>query len=427
MSAAQPRGFLIIDDSDDFTVLATRYLRKEWPTASFAAWNPVKRGRPGADFDWSAYDIVLLDYQLGEDDGLRWLRLYGRNKGFPLTIMMTAEGSEEVAVKAFKLGASDYIPKRQINAAVLISAVREVWAGRELPPEPVAAARADGPFTVAGYRLLEKLGQGATATVYAAERQSDGLRLVIKALKTEGSGIDTYVERFLQEYDIVDRVRHPNVVRIYDRGMTSDSLYIAMEFFAGGDLQQRLRREHVLSPAAALDATMQIAEGLDAVHRVGVVHRDLKPSNVMIRADGSLALIDFGIAKQLETRLAYTQAGMVLGTPGYSSPENLTGKGLDGRSDLYSLGAMLFEMLSGYRSFAGMNTPALICQQLNDPVPRLPIVLAQYQDLIDRTLARDPAERYASARELIKVAGILRAGAPEAPVMTPADPNRDPA
>lgn len=404
-----PRSFLIIDDNDEFATLVGRFLRREWPEAKITEYNPVKRGRPGADFDWSAHDVVLLDYQLGQDDGLRWLRLYGKQPGFPLTIMLTGEGSEDIAVKAFKLGASDYIPKRQMNAAVLIASVREAWAERQVPVPPPTM----GPFKINGYRVLEKIGEGATATVYAAERVSDGLKMVIKTLRTDGSGIDTYVERFLQEYEIVDKVRHPNVVRIYDRGTTSDSLYIAMEFFSHGDLHQRLRKDVRLAPAVALDIVIQVARGLDAVHRAGVIHRDLKPSNVMFRSDGTLAIIDFGIAKQIETMMAYTQAGMVLGTPGYSSPENLTGRKLDGRSDLYSLGAMLFEMLTGYRAFAGLNTPALIWQQLNSPVPKLPILLADYQVLIDRTLAREPDDRYPTARDFIEAAAALRAGAPK--------------
>ena len=402
---SQPRSFLVIDDSAEFATLVARQLRKEWPDAAITRYNPVERGRPGADFDWASHDVVLLDYQLGSDDGLRWLRLYGRLPGFPLTIMLTGEGSEEVAAKAFKLGATDYLPKRQLNAAVLINAVREAWASREREPAPPPAP---GGFSVPGYRVLEKLGQGATAAAYRAQRVSDGLDIVIKVLRTDGSGIDTYVERFLQEYDLIDRVRHRNVVRLYDRGMSSDSLYIAMEHFAGGDLHQRLRKQPQLPPDVALGIVSDIAAGLDAVHRAGVVHRDLKPGNVMFRADGSLAIIDFGIAKHVESRLAYTQVGAVLGTPGYCSPENLTGKPLDGRSDLYSLGAMLFEMLAGYRAFPGVATPALIVQQLNSPVPRLPVLLAEYQGLVDRLMARSPDDRYASAQRVIDAVAAVR-------------------
>lgn len=391
-----PKSFLVIDDSDEFSTLVAHHLRRQWPDATIDTWNPVDRGRPPGDFNWGGYDVVLLDYQLSGDDGLRWLRAYAKTPGFPLTIMLTAEGNEEVAVKAFKLGASDYIRKRQMNAAVLINAIMEAWAGRE-PPK----AKSTGPFEITGYRLLEKIGQGATARVYRAERISDGQDLVIKALLTDGSGVDAYVERFLQEYTVIDRVRHPNVVRLYDRGCTSDSLYIAMEYFSGGDLHARLRGNRALPPAEALDCARQIAEGLAAIHKVGVIHRDLKPSNVMFRADGSLALIDFGIAKQVEAGIAYTQAGMVLGTPGYSSPENLTGKPVDRRSDLYSLGAILFEMLAGERPFAPVSTAALLYQQLNTLTPRLPTALEDFQPLIQKTMAANPDDRYADAREFL--------------------------
>lgn len=407
---ATPRSFLVVDDHDDFATLAARYLAREWPEAKVEIYNPVRRGRPPAAFDWGAWDVVLLDYQLGTDDGLRWLRTYGRTPGFPVTIMLTAEGSEDVAVKAFKLGAIDYIPKRQLNAAVLIAAVREAWSSREPPP-----AAPPGPVVVAGYRILEKIGEGATASVYRAERLSDGLALVIKTLRTEGSGVDTYVERFLMEYDIIDRLRHPNIVRIYDRGCTSDSLYIAMEYFPAGDLQQHLRMLGPVAPATALAWTRQIALGLAAVHRAGIVHRDLKPGNVMFRDDGNLALIDFGIAKELESDRALTRAGLVLGTPGYSSPENLTGKLLDPRSDLYSTGVMLYEMLTGRKPFLATRLAAVVYQQVNGDMPKLPPPWEPYQELIDRTTARDPDERYCSAEALIEAIDALATTAGAAP------------
>lgn len=403
-----PKGFLVIDDNDEFAALVHHHLQRTWPDATIECYNPIVRGRPPDNFNWGAYDVVLLDYQLGNDDGLRWLRTFGKNPGFPLTIMLTAEGSEDIAVKAFKLGAHDYIPKRQMNAAVLINAIREAWDSREPAPE-----KSTGPFEIKGYRLLEKIGQGATAMVYRAQRISDGQDLVIKALLTDGAGVDAYVERFLQEYDIIDRVRHPNVVRIYDRGCTSDSLYIAMEFFAGGDLRNRLAGNRALPAREALQIARKIAEGLHAVHRAGVIHRDLKPSNVMIRGDGTPAIIDFGIAKQVEAGLAYTQAGLVLGTPGYSSPENLCGKPVDPRSDLYSLGAILYEMLSGERAFAPASTPALLYQQLNSPLPRLPAGVSAYQAVIERTMSKEPEGRYASAAELVAVLRSLEEVAPK--------------
>ena len=203
------------------------------------------------------------------------------------------------------------------------------------------------------------------------------------------------------------------MVRIYDRGCTSDSLYIAMEFFAGGDLRNRLAGNRALPAREALQIARKIAEGLHAVHRAGVIHRDLKPSNVMIRGDGTPAIIDFGIAKQVEAGLAYTQAGLVLGTPGYSSPENLCGKPVDPRSDLYSLGAILYEMLSGERAFAPASTPALLYQQLNSPLPRLPAGVSAYQAVIERTMSKDPEGRYASAAELVAVLRSLEEVAPK--------------
>jgi serine/threonine protein kinase len=171
-----------------------------------------------------------------------------------------------------------------------------------------------------------------------------------------------------------------------------------MEYFGGGDLKARIGRG--LSSMEALKVLMQLAKALDAVHAAGVIHRDIKPQNVMFREGNRLALVDFGLAKEVDGRSSITHAGLVLATPLYMSPEQYEQARQDERSDLYSVGVILYEMLTGKLPFTASNAPALAYQHVNSPVPRLPQRLAGYQGIVDRLMAKRPEERFQSAREL---------------------------
>ena len=210
-------------------------------------------------------------------------------------------------------------------------------------------------------------------------------------------GIDQSFERFLQEYEIVRRLRHPNVVRIHDLGLMDDHAFIVMEYFAGGDLRRRMRAP--LSLREALGYALEIARALEAVHAAGVRHRDLKPGNVMVRDDGSLALIDFGLAKHEALAFEITDTGMIFGTPHYMSPEQGHGQATDERSDLYSLGVVLYEMLVRSKPYDADNPMAIIYLHARSPVPRLPPPLARAQPIIDRLMAKERDARFASAGE----------------------------
>ena len=174
-----------------------------------------------------------------------------------------------------------------------------------------------------------------------------------------------------------------------------------MEFFSRGDLKQRM--ELKLNPEIAFIYMTHICYGLDAIHGTGVIHRDLKPANVMFRGDDSLALADFGISKKLEGGRDITSIGQILGTPNYMSPEQGEGRTLDVRSDLYSAGVMLYELLTGAKPFVATSATAMIYQHISAEIPKLPTQVRRYQPIIDKAMAKDPDHRYQSAREFIQV------------------------
>ncbi|HEU4530729.1 MAG TPA: serine/threonine-protein kinase, partial [Steroidobacteraceae bacterium] len=258
--------------------------------------------------------------------------------------------------------------------------------------------------TIRGQRYIRTLANGSASSVYLAESERAGELVALKVLSAVpdvAEGKNTF-DRFLQEYEVVAKVQHPNVVRIFDLGVADDHAYIAMEYFAAGDLRQRMRRP--IDPDIAVDYLRQIAAALEGIHAVGVLHRDLKPGNVMLRADGTLALIDFGLAKQLELDAAITATGEIFGTPYYMSPEQGHGAETDERSDLYSVGVILFEMLAGRKPYLAETPMQVIYKHSHAPLPELPSALAHLQPLAHRLLAKDPRERFQTAAELREAA-----------------------
>lgn len=258
---------------------------------------------------------------------------------------------------------------------------------------------ADAPIKIPDYRLVRRLGRGGVSRAFLAEYEPAGALRVLKVLNIDDGGYEL-LQRFLQEYDIISQVRHPNVAAIYGQGRTENHAYIVMEYFAGGELRQRI--ETALPPALALDYARQATQALVEIHAHGILHRDLKPDNFMLREDGTLVLADFAIAKNLASSLNQTRHGEALGTPYYLSPEQALGKKLDQRCDLYSLGVMLFEMLAGEPPYTGENPPQVVSKHVHAPLPRLPSHLESLQPLIDTLMAKQPEDRFGSAEEALK-------------------------
>jgi serine/threonine-protein kinase PpkA len=276
----------------------------------------------------------------------------------------------------------------RVRDQILVEPHRFRTPGQFSPLRP-----ADSPIKIPGYRLLRRLGQGGLSRAFLAEYESTRSPRVLKVLNINEGGYDL-LQRFLQEYDLISQIHHPNVAEIFGHGQTDTHAYIVMEYFPAGDLRQRIREQQ--PPRLALDYTRQVAEALVEVHARGIIHRDLKPDTLMLREDGTLVLADFGIAKSIGA-FSHTRHGEGLGTPYYMSPEQALGKKVDHRSDLYSLGVMFYEMLTGERPFVGEDAPQVAQRHIHSPVPTMPDALVQYQTLIDKLLAKLPEDRFRTA------------------------------
>ena len=411
---------LVVDDTEEFRHLTAQYLAIEWPGAEVDEWDPRTRGGIPDFYPLGGYDALLLDSDLGSGDALEWLGRLVKRKDCPPVVFMVDPAHESAIFKAMQRGAFDYLRKSDLSKTRLVEAVRAAFAARSSRPSdsdarqaaahraflnidiamPGATRRPDAhPVAINGYRMLDKIGSGGMSTVYLAERIDDGLRLVMKIMDTRLADNNEFLMRFIQEYGLLSKIHCPQVVRIHDQGVTDRHVYIAMEHFSGGDLRSRIRRG--LTPDEAVGIMKDVARALSAVHGHGIVHRDLKPDNVMFRADGSLAIADFGIATKSAEGVDLTAHGDVLGTPHYLSPEQACARPLDGRSDLYSLGIVFFEMLTGRRPFQAKDAVGLAHKHVSEPLPRLPAEFARYQELVDCLTAKRPADRFAGARELL--------------------------
>jgi tRNA A-37 threonylcarbamoyl transferase component Bud32/DNA-binding NarL/FixJ family response regulator len=395
---------LIVSDRAEYRQLLAHHVTLEWRDALPAEYEPATRGRLQPAFRGSVYDVVLLDHEVQESRGLEWLEDLTVRAGFPPIVYFAPQGDE----RAMASGASHVLSRLEFDHAQFAAALRSALAQRRnvladtsraaLEPQPPDRF---GSVRIRDYRCVRRLAVGGSSSVFLAESLRTGQQRVLKIFRqvpdvVEGS---TTFDRFLREYDLVSRLEHPNIARIYDLGVADDHVYLAMEYFPGGDLRSRMQQP--LPWRDALGYLRQLAAALGALHAVGVLHRDVKPGNVLLRSDGSVAFIDFGLARKLGLDSDITGNGAIFGTPHYMSPEQGHGLALDERSDLYSLGVVLYEMLTGGKPYPADTPLGVIYQHANAAVPRLPQPVAHLQPLVDALLAKQPAGRPACAQDIV--------------------------
>jgi len=268
-------------------------------------------------------------------------------------------------------------------------------------------------IAIPGYRILRPIGEGGMASVFLAVQESLDREVALKVMAPALAANSEFTDRFLKEGRITAKLQHQNLVTVYDIGTHSGIYYLAAEYIPGGTLKDRITAGG-LTTGEILDIAVDVARGLDFAHGKGFVHRDVKPGNILFRNDGSVVLADFGIAKAMDNSSSQTMAGASIGTPDYMSPEQARAEPVDGRSDLYSLGTVLYEMLTGAPPYQAADPFTVALMHVTQPLPRLPDDLAWLQPLIERMMAKQQAERFQNGAEFITAAHKLLASAPEA-------------
>jgi formylglycine-generating enzyme required for sulfatase activity len=260
-------------------------------------------------------------------------------------------------------------------------------------------------FTIPGYRLIRRLGVGGMATVYLAHQESLSRLVAIKVLASDHAPSEELVRRFENEARTIARLDHPHIMQIFDVGRTSSGqIYYTMPHLPNGDLSERNLRD---DPERVLAVMRALAEALGCAHDHGIVHRDVKPENVLFDKLDRPMLADFGIALTGSNQPRMTREGATIGSSGYMSPEQARGQPIDGRSDLYSLGVVGYELLTGEMPFQGADALAIALAHIEKPVPRMPVTRRLWQPLIDKALAKHPDSRFQSAEEMLAAIDII--------------------
>ncbi|HEU4591106.1 MAG TPA: serine/threonine-protein kinase [Steroidobacteraceae bacterium] len=412
---------LILRHASGLVNRARRLAIEKWPEARLEVHDLAAYGKPPADFRWDRYAHMLIDDEYLRREGLLWLSDLRSRPNFPKIVRVPAEMPRHKPPAEIEVKAPPLPPKREPRAsasspAAEIRPIRQDSKAATRPEPPVespsmiqraeAKRLADAQAVlksagIEGFTPVRPLGSGATANVCLCERGPEKQQVVLKILKSEGSGDSDLLARFVQEYFAASSIDSPYVAKVFEHGFTESHAYIVMEYFPAGDLRARVARDRP-DVEESFIIVGSILAALMSVHAAGIIHRDLKPANVMFRDDGTVALVDFGSARRDADPVARTLAGVVIGTPYYLSPEQALGGTADERSDLYSVGVMLYELLTGQRMYAAGTLVALFEMHKTAPIPKLPENLARHQRFLERLVAKKPEDRYRSAAEALE-------------------------
>lgn len=393
---------MIIDGQAEFRSLLQHHISTHWPDATISDFDPVESGHLPDEFSGAGNDVILLGNRLGERRSADVVRRFRKNPGFPPIVFF---GTREEAAEVRARGAEGCFPRQRFSHDALIVRLSDILVARRRVSSTgslfVGDKAAGVEPLIKGYRFLKKLGASSHSSVYLAEREKTGVKMVLKVLQQIPDVNDASIaafDRFLQEYEMIADIDHPNIVKIYDLGVADDHAHIAMEYLDAGDLRQRISEK--IFANVAVKYLREIASALARIHAVGILHRDLKPGNIMLRRDNSIALIDFGLAKRLRLQMEITGSGEIFGTPYYMSPEQGHGNPVDERSDIYSLGVIFYEMLTGEKPYQADNAMGIIYLHAQAPIPLLPARFAEYQSLLNMMLAKNPEDRLQSVADV---------------------------
>jgi eukaryotic-like serine/threonine-protein kinase len=407
-----PTVFIAEDDAQ-YSRWLRHYVESIWPDAVPDIGTCGDLARRLSHGKLGEYDLVILAANFADRErrtatGIRLLRSVRKSLPRAIVFAIATGGNELSAARAMRLGAFDYLPREQVTGPLLkrhlrmaVRRARQRVIRRKAASvdagSPAAAAAPPGAPAIPGYTFLKCLGESTNAVVWLAHCTALNQPVALKISKAEQSDDDSTL--FGREYQALAALDHPGIVDIYDYGICDQREYLAMEFFPSGDLKSRLQKP--LSPRQALRYLQRLAEALAPVHQARMMHLDIKPGNIMLRADDSVVLIDFGLVKHIGTAAKSTLLGVRRGSPYYMSPEQVQGQPLDPRSDIYSLGVLLYEMLIGQRPFTGTTAMELMDSHVHRQRPALPPALSAFEPLLDIMMAKSPADRPADASALL--------------------------
>jgi DNA-binding NarL/FixJ family response regulator len=408
MADATGPNLLVVEGDSKRLQWLTHHVTSHWPDAEVSTVPAEQSAALSRLLAERAPDAVILQANFAEEAAAgavlaHMTQMLHAQPGL-YCILLAENGSEMSAARALKAGAKDYLPLARITRDQLLAAITEASSKRRAAAQATKSLNhsdaENSGVEVPGYSIVKQIATSNFSQVFLARSARLRRNVVLKVMNRGESPRELDdAERFQREYEIISSITHRAIAEIYDFGSLPRHLYLSMEYFPCGDLRDRLRNP--LSVDESLYYLRAIAEALRVIHVFGILHRDLKPANVMLREDNSPVLIDFGLARRSMEQTGTTGVGQVLGSPYYISPEQAQAQRVDARTDLYSLGVMFYEMLTGQRPYGGRSALAIMSQHAASPVPVLAEPMAAQQPLLDRLMAKQPSARYASADELL--------------------------
>ncbi len=411
---------LFVDDDPQLATMVEDWLAYEkhdvdGVRSGFEGWEKARANK---------YDLLILDWDLPDLNGIDLLKRFRSSGGTTPVLMLTGHTNINDKEQGLDAGADDYLTKpfhmKELSArirALLRRSERQVeflqplGTGNE---EVLKEADLAGTLLASKYEFVRVLGKGGIGIVFLARHPIMEKLVAVKMLHAQQLHADS-TERFKREAKAVSRLDHHNIITIHDFGVTERGQpYMVMEFIEGASLADLLSSKGALTPELALEISIQIASGIAHAHDLGIIHRDIKPSNIMLKQSAGrtpvVKILDFGFAKlkDLESKGVsdLTQVGLVFGSPPYMSPEQVRGKPLDERSDIYSLGCVIFECLTARPPYLGENNMEVMIKHLEQSPPSvrdfLPALefIDDFDAIVTKTLAKSPAGRYQSAEDL---------------------------